>query len=120
MRRLACTIDTSSIIALDHLGLVPKLSLIFSRVLLPKRVREELYKRRSTKDRIRAMCRDYAFLSPCDDYDRTAVDVLLAERARLGIKDRGEAETVVQATEIGTTVIIDENWGATFGGAEQP
>jgi hypothetical protein len=47
-----CTIDASCIVALDHLDLIPQLSFLFSRVLLPKAVREELFKRRATKDRL--------------------------------------------------------------------
>lgn len=120
MQKLACTIDTSSVIALDHLGLVPQLSWLFSRVLLPKAVREGLFKRRKMKDRVRAILRDYAFIQPCDDYDRTTVAVLLAERAKLGVpRDRGEAEAVVQATKIGIMVIVDDrrgrNWAERHG-----
>jgi predicted nucleic acid-binding protein len=111
MQQLVCTIDTSSMIALDHLGLMPQLSLIFSRVLLPKAVRTELFRRRNMKDRVRAILRDYAFIEPCDAYDKATVEVLLIERAKLGDQDRGEVEAVVQAAEIGTMVIVDDRWG---------
>lgn len=49
MRVPRCTIDSSCVIALDHLDLLPQLSLLVSRVLVPKAVREELLKRRATK-----------------------------------------------------------------------
>lgn len=52
MRSRRCTIDSSCIIALDHLQLVPQLSMLFSPVLVPKAVRNELFKRRTTKDRL--------------------------------------------------------------------
>ena len=34
-----------------------------------------------------------------------------AERARLGVKDRGEVEAVVQASQRGAAVIVDDPWG---------
>jgi hypothetical protein len=98
-----CTMDASSVIALDHLNLLPQLSLLFSRVLLPKAVRSELFRRRSTKNRLRALLESYAFLQRCDDYDNGAVDLLLIERASTGREDRGEAEAVVQAAKSSAT-----------------
>ncbi|MGH9721989.1 MAG: hypothetical protein ACRD8O_17415, partial [Bryobacteraceae bacterium] len=63
-------IDTSCVIALDTLDLLPQLSLLFSRVLLSKGVRTELFRRRATKHRVSALLNDYAFLERCDDYDK--------------------------------------------------
>jgi predicted nucleic acid-binding protein len=111
MRPPKCTIDSSCVIALDHLNLMPQLSLLFSRVLVPKAVREDLFKRRSTKDHLRSMFNQYAFLERCDQYDKGAVGLLLAERASKGMRDRGEAEAVVQAAQLGATVIVDDLWG---------
>src|SRR5882672_7710612 len=111
MRATRCTIDSSCVIALNHLGLLPQLSLLFSRVLIPKAVREDLFKRRATKDRLQLMLKTYAFLERCDEYDRGAVIFLLAERTREGMKDRGEVEAVVQASQVGATVIVDDRWG---------
>ena len=106
-----CTIDASIVVGLDHLNLLPQLSLLFSRVLLPKAVRTELYRRRETKDRLQAILRAYAFIERCDDYDKGAVDVLLVDRVRQGFEDRGEAEAVIQAAKVGATVIVDDPWG---------
>ena len=39
------------------------------------------------------------------------MDFLLAERSRQGMRDRGEVEAVVQASEFGATVIVDDPWG---------
>jgi predicted nucleic acid-binding protein len=111
MRARRCTIDSSCVIALDHLNLVPQLSILFSIVLVPKAVREDLFKRRATKDRLQGLFEDYAFFQRCDGYDQGTVDFLLAERAREGIEDRGEAEAVVQASQFGAIVIVDDPWG---------
>jgi predicted nucleic acid-binding protein len=111
MRSRRCTIDSSCIIALDHLQLVPQLSVLFSPVLVPKAVRNELRKLRATKDRLQFLFSTYGFFQRCDGYDQGTVDFLLAERARFGVKDRGEVEAVVQASQFGATVIVDDPWG---------
>jgi predicted nucleic acid-binding protein len=111
MRVRRCTIDSSCVIALDHLELVPQLSFLFSVVLVPKAVREELSKRRATKDRLQRIFDHYDFFQRCDSYDRGTVDFLLAERVREGTQDRGEVEATVQASEVGATVIVDDPWG---------
>jgi len=94
MRPQTSRLKASCLIALDHLDLLPQLSLLFSRVLVPRAVRVELFRRRQTKDRLRAVLKSYAFVERCDDYDKAAVEILLIERARQGVKDRGEAEAV--------------------------
>jgi predicted nucleic acid-binding protein len=111
MRALRCTIDSSCIIALDHLDLVPQLSILFSIVLVPKAVREELFKRHETQQRLEAIFEAYAFFQRCDGYEQGPVDFLLAERTREGAQDRGEVEAVVQASQLGATVIVDDPWG---------
>jgi predicted nucleic acid-binding protein len=108
MRAPRCTIDSSCVIALDHLDLLPQLSFLFSRVLVPKAVREELLKRRATKDRLQSFFSRYAFLERCDGYEKGTVDFLLAERARQGMRDCGEVEAVVQASEIGAKILVDD------------
>ena len=105
-------IDASCVIALDAVNLLPQLTWLFGRLLIPKGVRTELYRRRITKDRIKALQREYAqFLVSCDDYDQAAVDILLTGRIRSRKKDRGETEAVVQATVVGAMVIVDDAWG---------
>ncbi len=111
MRLPRCTIDTSCVIALDHVNFLPKLTLLFSQVLLPKAVRNELFRDTATKDRVRSILSTYAFVERCDDYDKGAVDILLIERNRQGTIDRGEAEAVVQAARVGAMVIVDDQWG---------
>jgi predicted nucleic acid-binding protein len=105
-------IDSSCVIALDSLNLLPKLTWLFDRLLLPKAVRVELNRRRITKDRIRLLQREFSpFLASCDKYDQGAVDVLLTRRAQSSKKDRGETEAVVQAAAEGAIVIIDDRRG---------
>lgn len=109
MRQPVCVIDSSCVIAIDHLELFPQLTFLFSEVLLPKAVRRDLFKRRVSKDRVRGFFSSFAFIRRCDRYDQTAVDVLLADRR--ANRDRGEAEAVVQASERGAAVIVDDRWG---------
>lgn len=111
MRPRRCTIDSSCLIALDHLDLVPQLSVLFSIVLVPKGVQKELYKRRATKDRLKSLFDAYAFFQRCDGYEQGTIDFLLAEQSRQGVQDRGEVEAVVQASQFGATVIVDDPWG---------
>jgi predicted nucleic acid-binding protein len=111
MQKPFAVIDSSCVIALDAIDAFPLLAFIFSRVLIPKAVRVELFRRRRTKDRVRATIRNYQFVQPCDDYDPGAADVFLAERIVAGKKDRGEAEAVAQATTLGAIAIIDDPWG---------
>ncbi len=106
------------------MNLLPQLTYLLDRLLIPKAVRTEIYRRQDNIDRIEALLRDYAFVKECDDYDQGAVDQLLIERRFRGEKepdgtepilqddkDRGEVEAVVQATELGAMVVIDEIWG---------
>lgn len=118
MRARRCTIDSSCLIALDHLHLVPQLSMLFSLVLVPKAVRSELFKLRATKDRLQLIFDTYGFFQRRDGYEQGTVDFLLAERARLGVKDRGEVEAVVQASQFGAAVIVDDPWGRDLAARE--
>jgi predicted nucleic acid-binding protein len=111
MRTPRCTIDSSCVIALDHLNLLHNLPMLFSHVLIPKAVRDDLFKRRHTKNRVQALFDQYAFFERCDEYEKGSVDFLLAERTRQGMKDRGEVEAIVQAVEFGAAVIMDDRWG---------
>ncbi len=85
------------------------LASLYDVVLLPGAVRRELYRRRATKDRVKRLLEEYEFLQACDKYDSASVAILLTER--IGVRDRGEAETVVQASEFTASVLIDDQWG---------
>jgi len=111
MQKPAAVTDSSCMIALEAIGAIPQLSLLFSRVWLPKAVRKELFRRTRMKDRIKADLAAGSFLQPCDGYDQLHVDFLLAERVKNGTKDRGETEAAVQADTLNAMAIIDDPWG---------
>lgn len=85
--------------------------MLFSIVLVPKAVRAEISKRKSGKDHLRRIFDEYSFFRRCDKFEKGAIDFLLAERRREGSRDRGEVEAVVQASQEGAMVIIDDHWG---------
>jgi predicted nucleic acid-binding protein len=66
---------------------------------------------RARRLRLQLLFDTYAFFQRCDGYDLGTVDFLLAERTREGAQDRGEVEAVVQASQLGATVIVDDPWG---------
>lgn len=111
MRGRRCTIDSSCLIALDHAGVAPQLSMLFQAVLVPKAVRAELSRRRGIRDRLKVWKAELAFVEWCDEYDAGAVDLMLIELSKKGGQDRGEAEAVVQAAQVGAAVLIDDRWG---------
>jgi hypothetical protein len=59
--------------ALEHLDLLPQLSLLFSQVLVPMAVRKELFRRRRRKNLLRSLFDSYAFFQRCDGYEKGAV-----------------------------------------------
>jgi predicted nucleic acid-binding protein len=63
------------------------------------------------KSRLRRIFEDYAFFQRCEGYEQGTVNFLLAERKRQGAQDRGEVEVIVQASQFGTTVLVDDHWG---------
>lgn len=118
MKAAACTVDSSCVIALDHLGLLGGLTYLFSSVLVPKAVRIELYRRRETKDRIQRLFRDFHFIERCNLADPPALGVLLAGRAD---RDRGEAEAIMQASQGRATRLSRHALGArTFERSRPP
>lgn len=111
VRKPVAVIDTSSVIALDAIDAWSELTVLFDRLLLPDGVRTELQRRRAMKDRLRKVFDEYSYVEWCTDYDRTAADILRPERKVRRNKDKGEAETIVQASTRGAIVIVDDRWG---------
>jgi predicted nucleic acid-binding protein len=107
-----------------HLNLLTDISILFERVHIPKRVREEISKRRAVKGRLRSALRKFSMYKRCDTADPARIEFLLQERKRQRVvrkpnADRGEAEAVIQA-EIGASfVIVDDptgrEWATTHG-----
>jgi len=109
--RPTATIDSTCLIALESLDLLPKLSVLFDRIWIPKAVREETAKRHRRKHRITAIINRCAFYERCEVADQVRVELLLTGgiRSSQPKRHRGEAEAVIQATERGaTTVLVDD------------
>jgi predicted nucleic acid-binding protein len=118
MPRQTATIDTSCFIALNHLQLLEKLSIIFDTVYVPRAVRKELSRRGGPRRQLLSVLRRIALYKRCDVGDHTRVDLLLIEHRRPASppkKDLGEAEAVIQATEIpASMVIMDDPLGRSW------
>ena len=116
--RGAIVTDTSCLINLLHLhysmerDLIPKLSLLFATIHIPKYVWKE-FGRKMDPPEVQNVMRDYPFLKLCNVGSET--DAKLLYDKRLSPKapiDRGEAEAIVQARELGVSeVLIDERKG---------
>jgi len=109
--------DTSVLIALHHLGLLPKLSMFYHQVLVPSAVRTEFLLKDEEKNREAALTllisREIFF--PCDDYDTVQVNLYL-----LSGLDRAEAEALSQLRIRNADVIlIDERRGRTIAERER-
>jgi hypothetical protein len=87
---------------------------------VPKAVREKLFKRRATKDRLQVLFDTYAFCQRSDGYESGHSRFPTRGAGCLGADDRGEVEAVVQASELGATVIVDEPWGRELAARDDP
>jgi predicted nucleic acid-binding protein len=118
MPRRKATIDTSCLIALNQLRLLETLSILFDKVYVPKAVLHELSRRGGERRQVLASLRRLALLQRCNVADPVRVRLLLIEKRRGSTrpkKDWGEAEAVIQATEVGAgTVIIDDPLGRSW------
>lgn len=117
MLRRTATIDTSCLIALNYLRLLDKLSVLFDTVHVPKAVRQEMSKRGGPRKEIHGVLRRFTFYEKCDAGDPLRVKLLLIETGNPAKpkKDLGEAEAVIQATEVGATmVIVDDPIGRSW------
>lgn len=99
-------IDTSVLIALDHVELLEHLGTHYERVLVPSRVRGEFLS--ETPDPLRAVSTllDASPFEPCDDFDLPSLEIL---KERL---DPGEAEAIAQMQpQAADCLLIDESDG---------
>jgi len=108
--RPIATIDTSVLVSLQCAELLGVVSVLFDRLLVPARVREELkHGGEQNKVALRAID-DFAIFERCDDFDPTAVKLLLDTREHLKKgRDQGEAEAIVQAAQRSATMILVED-----------
>lgn len=108
MNRRTATIDASPLIALYQLNLLDQVSLLFHRIHVPAAVRRDIRrKHRAQRGTIGALLEDKRGLyRPCNVRNRVRVALLLpVERPRPRVHE-GEAEAVIQASEIGATMVI--------------
>jgi predicted nucleic acid-binding protein len=116
MPRPIATIDTSVLVSLQVAGLLGKVTVLFERVLVPVKVREELEgSKERSRDALSAIY-EFAIFESCDDYDPALVKWLLDSReaANRG-RDQGEAEAVIQAAQRPESkacmVLVDDQLG---------
>jgi predicted nucleic acid-binding protein len=107
------TIDTGCLIALQHLDLFPQLSLLFERIHIPRRVREEFRKTFNSRKMLPRIVAELALYRYCNRVDEINLRLLLGERPSDDPRaNEGEAEAVLQAAEIGAeAVIVDDPHG---------
>lgn len=111
--RIIATIDTSALISLRAAKLLGAISVLFDRILVPAKVREELLNgRRQHRSTLREMKR-FAIFEHCDEYDLASVRLLLDTRANFKKgRDEGEAEAVIQAAaQSADMTLIDDGLG---------
>ena len=98
MPRPTATIDTSVLVSLQSAELLGAISVLFERLLVPSKVREELERGGERNEAARKAVGEFAIFEACSDYDPSLVRLLLdtRENMRRG-RDQGEAEAVIQA-----------------------
>jgi predicted nucleic acid-binding protein len=110
------TIDTSTLLSLRCAGVLGAISLLFSRILVPRAVWAELAKGGLKNEAIESVLAEYGFFERCADYDRSRVQLLLDTReSRKEGRDEGEAEAVIQAQERSCgMVLVDDSLGRSW------
>jgi predicted nucleic acid-binding protein len=108
--RPTATIDTSVLVSLQSADLLGAVSVLFERLLVPSKVREELERGGERNDRARRAISEFAIFEDCNDYDPSLVRLLMdtRENMRLG-RDQGEAEAVIQAASRPTTMVLADD-----------
>lgn len=109
----ATVTDTSSLIYLLHLELLPKVVIRYSVLYIPQYVLKETNRKGKGRYPLRGIMRHYKFIKRCSVTNE--LDVRLLYDRRLNPQapiDRGEAEAIIQARERQVTeVLIDERRG---------
>ena len=107
MSRPIATIDTSVLVSLQSAELLGKVSVLFERILVPAKVREDLERGGQASRPVLKAIDEFAIFEPCNDYDRALVKLLLDTREHLKEgRDEGEAEAVIQAAERSASVVL--------------
>jgi predicted nucleic acid-binding protein len=107
------TIDTSPLCAIEHLDLFSKLTFLFDQIHIPHRVRVEFEKKRGSRRTLPRIRRELSPYKYCNVADSVSIQLLLHEHVQTTPQKprehEGEAEAIVQASQIGAPfVIVDE------------
>ena len=88
-------------------------SVLFSRLLVPVAVRDEIEAGGERNAAAVQALADYALFEACDGYDSASVEFLLQQRAQQAVgRDQGEAEAVAQAAQrAADMVLVDDALG---------
>jgi uncharacterized protein len=107
-------IDTSCLLFLDHLDLVPSLSIRYNKVYVPRYVFQEACRKQRKRYRLRRLIAQHGFLEICSVSSDTEVRLLSDTALKPAtVIHRGEAETIIQARERrASTVLMDDRRGS--------
>ena len=107
MKRIA-VVDSSPLINLVHLELAEKLHFYFDTIYVPRMVHREVNRKSRFRYRLNKLYAEGTFRR-CTTGDAVSVNLLL------DVLDEGEAEVLVQASQVGAAVFIgDEKAGRTM------
>ena len=101
--------DTSVLINIHHLDLLPSLSLLYRQVLVPAAVRTEFLRRDEQKTRETALTllATRGFFTPCDEYDSIEVDLLKSYKME-GAEAEALSQLKIRKADV---LLIDEKVG---------
>jgi predicted nucleic acid-binding protein len=114
-------IDTSCLqclllldLSFPQYNLFRTLSLLYGSVLIPQHVVNEVSRKGRKRGQLNRTLQHYSFLKKCGVMDDYAAQLLYDRRRNPSATiDRGEAEAIIQAREIGASeVLIDERKGS--------
>lgn len=98
------------LVSLQSAELLGAVSVLFERLLVPSKVREELELGGERNDPARKAIAEFAIFEPCDDYDPSLVRLLLDTRANMKRgRDQGEAEAVIQAAMRPASMVLADD-----------
>jgi predicted nucleic acid-binding protein len=104
------TTGTSVLVSLQSAELLGAISVLFNRILVPSKVREELREGGEKNQAAIAAINNLALFEHCDQYDRQLVKLLLDTRKHLKQgRDEGEAEAVIQATQQSASMVLSDD-----------
>jgi len=108
-RARQATIDTSCLCAIEHVDLFREVAFLFDQIHIPRRVREEFAKKFRSRKILGKLPKQFTQFRYCNIADEISVKLLLAEQAgrrRKPRSDEGEAEAIVQANQLGLSLVV--------------